>query len=74
MFYKNYLIVSHLNDYITKNIYNYVNHYGLFILSISGSANQYHIWKEIKLSDESNSRHYLVITGLVLYYFIYFNC
>ena len=67
LFFRDYLILSHLTEATTKNIYNYVNHYGLFLLTRSTYSNQHHVWKEIYLPNASNfkTRRFLVVAGFV---------
>jgi len=67
LFYKDYLIATHLTTCLTKSIYDYCEHYGLFNMVINGPTNQFHVWKEIFIEFEgkmSSSRFFLIVTGL----------
>lgn len=70
LFYKDYLVSTHLSKSLTKRVHEYCEHYGLFNMVRNGSTNQFHIWKEIfvdSLNTENKadkSRHFLIISGL----------
>ncbi len=67
LFYRNYLIATHLTSKLTKSIFDYCEHYGLFNLVTNGPTNQLHVWKEVYVENEStmpSSRFFLVVIGL----------
>ncbi len=78
LFYKDYLITTHLNRSRTISIYNYCEHYGFFNLIRNGCINQTVVWKEIYLPDLNNgrrnkigeTRHFLVLIALVIFFCI----
>lgn len=80
LFYKDYLITTHLNRSRTISIYNYCEHYGFFNLIRNGCINQTVVWKEIYLPDLNNgrrnkigeTRHFLVLIALVIFFCIIF--
>lgn len=66
LYFKNMLLVSHLNNYTVKSVYDYCSHYDLFSLTKTGNTNQFQIWREIDLNKnkKTNSRHFLILVGL----------
>lgn len=72
IFYKDYLIGTHLNDELTRSVYYYAEHYDLFNMIRRGNSGQFHIWKEISLGlnkhdQQRNDRYFLVLVGYVSY-------
>ncbi len=70
IFYKDYLIATHLNDELTRSVYYYAEHYDLFNMIRRGNSGQFHIWKEISLElnkqdPQSSDRYFLVLVGYV---------
>jgi hypothetical protein len=70
LFFRDYLLVTHLNSSITKSVYEFCAHYDLFALTKNGNTNQFHIWKEVHLAKKATPkpRHFLIIVILVIVY------
>jgi hypothetical protein len=63
---KDQVIANHLNESTLRSIYNFCSHYDLFTMGDKKDKNNYQIWKEVDLPNKSkNSRHFMIIVGLV---------
>ncbi|CAF0843916.1 unnamed protein product [Brachionus calyciflorus] len=65
LFFQNYLLVSHFDEMLTKQVFNFCDHYNLFDSLRNGNKNHFRIWKEIELNNKKNGeRHFLIIVSL----------
>jgi hypothetical protein len=66
LFYKHHTLVTHLSVEQTKQIYNYCDNYGLFILSSNLISNEIQVWKEVYCNKkEAINRNYMILIGCV---------
>lgn len=69
LFFKDFLIATHLNKTITNNVYEFGVHFNLFNLTRNGNTNVFHIWREVHLGQvPSSTRHFMIIVIMVDFY------